>query len=129
VADPRRGHPGHESTWRPNAPGTGVPLPPAPSVESAAQPIVVAGNGWRLTVPAVLLSALLSGLGARFIPTATTTDTELAGMRQDLRELRAELAQRGREQDAKLETIRTELSAERNMNLIQNYQLQELRNR
>jgi hypothetical protein len=117
------------TTYRPG-PLVRQPVPAsAPGVESSAQPIVVQGTGWRFAIPGALLLSIASAVGARMIPTATSTDTELAGVRQDLRELRTELAQRARETDAKIETTRTELGAERNKNLIQDYQLEQLRSK
>lgn len=60
----------------------GNPLPPKRpvTVESMSPPsgeVQLRGKGWSANVPMVVLTALLSSLGARWLPTQTSTDTSV----------------------------------------------------
>ena len=72
--------PGYPERWRRDPQPTQAPQPPV--VESA--PIVVQGQGWRLSVPLVVLTGIVSSVGARMLPTNTSTDTGIAELRASL---------------------------------------------
>ena len=64
----------------PGIPGLRLP-DKAPRVEQETTPpstvVRISGKGWSANIPMVVVTALLSAVGARMLPTNTTTDQSL----------------------------------------------------
>lgn len=85
-------------------------LSPPPGSLPPAGEVQLRGNGWRLNLPAAIVLAALSAIGARYLPTQTATDAKIDDDRAErrARELRSE--ERWEEMRSRLRGIEERLS-------------------
>lgn len=68
------------------------------------------GSGWKLNVPAVVLTGLITALGARMLPTNTATDSRIEDFRAEQRVRDQRDAERWEDVRSRLRGIEDRLS-------------------